>query len=275
MNSLRLGPLLVPLTPLLLLLAWWLGDAVAGAVARRGPAGAAARPGRALLAAALVGLLVARAVFVLHWLPRMHGVGDVLDVRDGGFDALAGWLAAGLVLLAWGLRRAQLRSALAAGFALALLLVLGGQALLRALQPAPRPLPALVLRDLSGQALDLRQLRGRPLVINLWATWCPPCRRELPMLLQQAATEQRARIVLADQGDPPQAVRAMLREFGHPDAPQVWLDASRAVAAYYDAPGYPTTLFIRADGELDRMYVGEMSAATLQQGIERLLRSAP
>lgn len=271
MNSLRLGPLLVPLTPLLLLLAWWLGDAVAGAVARRGPAGAAARPGRALLAAALVGLLVARAVFVLHWLPRMHGVGDVLDVRDGGFDALAGWLAAGLVLLAWGLRRAQLRSALAAGFALALLLVLGGQALLRALQPAPRPLPALVLRDLSGQALDLRQLRGRPLVINLWATWCPPCQRELPMLLQHAAAGD-ARIVLVDQGDAPQAVRGLLRALGHADSPRVLLDEQRALSAWYNVPGFPTTLFVRADGSLQREYVGEMSAATLQQGIERLRR---
>ncbi len=274
MNSFRLGPLLLPLTPLLLLLAWWLADLLAGAVARRDAPGADARPGPALLVAALCGLLVARAVFVVRWLAQMHGALAMLDLRDGGFDATAGWLAAGLVLVLWGLRRARLRRALGAGFAAALLVTLAGQALMRALQPAPRPLPVLALRDLQGRRLALDSLRGRPLVINLWATWCPPCRRELPMLLQRAATERDARIVLADQGESPQAVRALLGELGHADAPQVVLDTRRALAAYYDAPGYPTTLFIRPDGNLDRMYVGEMSAATLQQGIARLRAQA-
>lgn len=270
MNDLRLGPLLLPLTPLVLLAAWWSGDALARAVARRC---GGARPGPALLSAALLGLLAARVVFVLRWLPQYTSVPAMLDVRDGGFDAVAGWLAAALVLLGWGLRRRPLRRALGAGFAAALLVAFSAQALLRALAPAPRALPALALSTLDGRSVSLPTLRGRPLVINLWATWCPPCRRELPMLLEQAASAQGVRIVLADQGDPPQAVRALLRTLGHADAPGVLLDARRALAEYYDAPGYPTTLFIGADGVLDRMYVGEMSAATLKQGIERLQRS--
>ncbi len=272
MDAVRLGPLLLPTTPLLLLVSWWLGDALARWLARRG--GVAARPGPSLLAAAVLGLVAARVAFVVRWWPHYHGVTALLDVRDGGFDALAGWLAALLVVCVAGLRRAALRRPVAAGFATALLLVLGGQATLRALQPPPRPLPQLRLVDLQGNRVSLSALRGRPLVINLWATWCPPCRRELPMLLEQAAQQRDARIVLVDQGDTAPAVRALLRSLGHAHAPQVLLDGGRALGAYYDAPGYPTTLFIGADGMLRRMYVGAMSAATLQQGIEYLQRGA-
>ncbi len=269
MDDLRIGPLLLPLSPLLLLLGWWAAQVVARALARHDGA-QPARVQSAWLAAGLLGLLVARVVFVLRWRAQYHGLGAMLDLRDRGFDPFAGWIAAALVLLAWGLWRRPLRRALAAGFATALLLVLGGQAGLRALRPAPRPLPTLALQDLHGHSVDLAGLRGRPLVINLWATWCPPCRRELPMLLREAARGGDARIVLADQGDSPQAVRQLLDSLGHADSPQVLLDAQRRLAAYYDVPGYPTTLFIRSDGTLDRMYVGEMSAATLRQGIRRL-----
>ncbi len=269
MDDLRLGPLLLPLSPLLLLLGWWAARLVARALAHHdGARPASVQP--AWLAAGLLGLLVARVVFVLRWHAHYHSLGAMLDLRDRGFDPLAGWIGAAVVLLAWGLWKRPLRRALSAGFATALLLVLGGQAGLRALRPAPRPLPVLALPDLHGRSVDLAALRGRPLVINLWATWCPPCRRELPMLLREAARGGDARIVLADQGDPPQAVRQLLDSLGYADSPQVLLDTQRRLAAYYDVPGYPTTLFIRSDGTLDRMYVGEMSAATLRQGIHRL-----
>lgn len=271
MMPLRLGPLLLPSAPLLLLLGGWLADMLARRLAR----GVAPRPGPALLAALLAGLLAARVAFVLRWYSQYPTLAAMLDPRDLGFEPWAGWPVAALVLLAWGLWRAPLRRALAGAFAAAALVVFGGQALLTALQPAPRPLPALTLRDLQGRPVDLRGLRGQPLVINLWATWCPPCRRELPMLLAQAAGHPGARIVLADQGDPPAAVDALLRSLGHAGAPEVLLDAGRSLAAYYEAPGYPTTLFIRADGSLQRMYVGEMSAATLRQGIRALGGAAP
>ena len=270
MMPLRLGPLLLPAAPLLLLLGFWIAEAVA----RRLAGGCSARPGPALLAAALAGLLVARAAFVLRWRSQYPTLGAVLDARDLGFNPWAGWPAAALVLLAWGWWRAPLRRALAGGLAAAALVVLGGQALLAALQPAPRMLPRLDLRDLRGRVQALQSLRGQPLVINLWATWCPPCRRELPMLLSHAAAHPGERIVLADQGDPPAAVDALLGSLGHAGAPEVLLDPARSLAAHYEVPGYPTTLFIRADGSLQRMYVGEMSAATLSQGIRRL-REAP
>lgn len=272
MPPLRLGPLLLPTAPLLVLSAWWLAGLVARRVARRQRAPS---PGPALFAALLAGLLVARAVFVLRWHAQYPTPGAVLDLRDLGFDPLAGWAACALVLLGWGALRAPLRGALAGAFATAALVVLGGQAALAALQPPARELPVLELRDLQGRAVALRQLRGQPLVINLWATWCPPCRRELPMLLAQSDAHPGARIVLADQGDAPVAVADMLRSLGHADAPQVLLDAGRRLAAYYDVPGYPTTLFVRADGRLARMYVGEMSAATLHQGIRELRGAAP
>ncbi len=271
MQAIRLGPLLLPVAPLLLVLGWWAAQALAARLARGAVAGGPApRPGPALLAAALAGLLAARLLFVLRWHAHYSVAGALFDLRDGGFVRWAGWLAAALVLALWGWRRPPLRRPLAGALAAAALVVLGGQLVLGALQPPPRPLPALVLRDLQDHPVALRSLRGQPLVLNLWATWCPPCRRELPMLLRRAAAVRGVRIVLAEQGDAPQQVRSLLRSLGLPQAPQVVLDSGRQLAAYYDVPGFPTTLFIRADGTLQRMYVGEMSAATLQQGIERL-----
>ncbi len=272
MDAIRLGPLLLPAMPVLLLLGGWAGHAAAVALGRRQapPPGV----GAPLLSAAVLGLLAARLTFVLQWRAQYSLAAALFGWRDLGFAAWAGWLAAALVLLLWGLRRAPLRRPLAGALALAALLVFGGQALLRLLQPVPRPLPALVLRDLQGRAVALRDLRGQPLVLNLWATWCPPCRRELPMLLRRASTTHGVRIVLAEQGDAPQAVEDLLRRLGRPRAPQVLLDPARQLSTYYQVPGFPTTLFLGADGTLQRMYVGEMSAATLQQGMARLQQGA-
>ncbi len=268
---LRLGPLLLPWGPLLLGLGWLLAQQVAAAAARLG-LGDARRAVTGLLLAALA---AARAAFVLRHLDAYAGLGAMLDVRDRGFDAGVGWAVAvaGVALLVW--RRASLRRSLPAAAGAGALLVLCAQAMLRLSAPSGQPplpalaLPALALPTLDGAPLQLAALRGEPLVLNLWATWCPPCRRELPMLVDAGHRAQGVRIVLVDQRESAAQVRGYLQ------AQQLqprWLalDAGGALAARYQVPGFPTTLFFDADGTLQRMYVGELSAATLAQGIAAL-----
>src|SRR5690606_11830425 len=127
---------------------------------------------------------------------------------QGGFSAWAGLLAAASVI-AWRMRRRR-----ATAQALGVLAVLGAFWFAGAawLEPDPKPLPELpALTRLEGAALDLEELQGRPHVINLWATWCPPCRRELPMLAEIAA-DSSVPILLVNQGESPDVVRTYLDE---------------------------------------------------------------
>lgn len=261
-SGLPLGPLLVPWPPLVMVLAWVGAVLVADATARRGW-------GRAepwLLPLALLGLLAARVAYVLRHLQAYDSIPAMLDLRDRGFDVLAGALAVALALawLMW--RRPALRRSLAASVAVAAAVVLAALAVARVDQAARPPLPDLRLESLDGGGVDLAQLRGRPLVLNIWATWCPPCRRELPMLVRQARQRGDVRIVLVDAGEAPARVGAFLREQGL-RPPLVLLDANGALQRHYAVAGYPTTLFIGADGTLRQLVAGELSAATLDDGI--------
>ncbi|OZB74055.1 MAG: alkyl hydroperoxide reductase, partial [Thiomonas sp. 14-64-326] len=148
-------------------------------------------------------------------------------------------------------------------------IVLAGMGALTLLQPARPLLPDLTLQTLQGRSVALASLRGQPLVVNLWATWCPPCRRELPLLIQAAQQQTGARIVLVNEGEAAPRVAAYLQRERLTD-PGVLLDPGNRLLSLYQSPGLPTTLFIRADGTVQRVHIGELSTATLQQGIAAL-----
>lgn len=265
MDALRLGPIVLPWAPLLLVLGYVVAVWVAGSEhkARRGNA----EP--ALLPLLVLALIVARAVFVLRHSADYTSALAMIDVRDRGFDTLAGWVAAAAGVAFWAWWRPALRRSLPLSAAAGAAIVLAGMGLLTLLQPPRPPLPVLTLQSLDGPPLALTSLRGQPLVLNLWATWCPPCRRELPMLIQAARQEQGARIVLVNEGETAQRVAAYLQD-QRLGKPEVLLDPDSRLLSYYRSPGLPTTLFIAADGSVQSVHIGELSAATLQQGIAQL-----
>jgi thiol-disulfide isomerase/thioredoxin len=269
MDALRLGPLVLPWGPIVLVLGYAVAVYVAAMAQRHGRGNA--EP--VLLPLLVVALVAARTAFVLRHRADYPDLLPMLDVRDGGFDSWPGW-AAGLcavAVVAW--RRPHLRRSLPVSSAAGAAVVLAAFGVLRLFQPPSLPLPSTSLPRLGGGVVALRSLQGRPLVINLWATWCPPCRRELPMLVQAAANPRGVRIVLVNEGEAAQTVGAYLRaEHLHP--PEVLLDPTQALMAHYRSPGFPTTLFIGADGRLRAMHVGELSAATLGQGLAEM-REAP
>lgn len=135
------------------------------------------------------------------------------------------------------------------------------------LLPRPRPIALdLVLERMDGRKLDLASLRGRPFVINLWASWCGPCRREMPMLIE-VAKASKVPILLVNSGEDRATVRQFLRANGL-DEGMVLLDPTVRVAAQVAANGYPATIFVNRSGQAQVIHVGEISRASLVAGME-------
>lgn len=131
------------------------------------------------------------------------------------------------------------------------------------------PAPGFTLATLDGDTFSLDELRGAPVVLNFWATWCGPCRRELPAL--QAAAERydgEVLIVGVDQGEDASTVQAFADELGLTFP--VPLDGELDVAHDYNVKGLPTTFFIDADGVIRHIWTGEMNSVTLAEGISRI-----
>lgn len=269
-GALSVGPLSLALMPLLLMLSAWLGVGLARRVGRRDAVDA--EP--ALLRALAIGLLAARLAFVWQWreLYDAH-LWTVIDIRDGGWDPAIGVAAAVLTAVQGVRRQPALRRATVAGFALTLTLGLTSAVALKWLEPTRTPMPELRFTALGGGEVALRSFVGRPTVVNLWATWCPPCRREMPVLLQAQQARPDVHFVFVNQGESADEVQRFLQAQGLP-LHHVLLDRSSALGAAFQQRGLPTSLFFDASGRLVSTRVGELSPAVLAQRLQAL-RPAP
>lgn len=267
-----LGPLAFPVDVVALLAGVIAAFLVGGWMQRRGRVSVE----YALWLLLALTLLGARVGFVLRWWPDYvaHPL-DMVNVRDGGFGLLPGLLVLAMAagLLAW--RRMPLRVPLAWSVG-AGVLVWGFVSLvaLRLEVATTVPLPALVLHDLDGREVKLQDLLGRPLVINLWATWCGPCRRELPALAQAQQRMPGVRFVFANQGESAGVVRTFV-DTEQLRLDHVLLDDGMQLSQYYNARAYPTTLFLDAQGHLRDTHMGELSAATLAESLSHVIARGP
>ena len=135
----------------------------------------------------------------------------------------------------------------------------------------PVALPTEAVATIEGEVLHLTTLvpQDTPIIINLWATWCPPCRRELPMLATVAEQRDDVVFLFASQGETVAHVSRYLAEHNlQPD--HVLIDASGMLARHYGTVGLPVTLFIGTDGLLSHTHVGEISREVLLSRIARL-----
>jgi thiol-disulfide isomerase/thioredoxin len=122
--------------------------------------------------------------------------------------------------------------------------------------------PAVRIPLVTGGMLDLRSLRGRPALVNVWATWCGPCRREMPALERLAREQQRRLTVVAvDQGEDIGTARAFARRFGVTFA--VGVDASQQLGTELHLAGLPSSFFIDKDGIIREAVDGEMTYETM------------
>jgi thiol-disulfide isomerase/thioredoxin len=131
--------------------------------------------------------------------------------------------------------------------------------------PPGKAAPPLRLRTLDGDPLDLAALRGRPVVVNFWATWCEPCVREFPLLARAAAAHRADRLAVVGVlvQDRPDAARAFVRQHG--GAWPVGVDADRRTADAWGVVGLPHSFFVHPDGTLASHQLGELTPATLDR----------
>lgn len=174
----------------------------------------------------------------------------------------------------FGWRRRPTRAALGAGGAAGLALWLG-VGLLGALQKQPdATIPAVALASLSGEPVRLAAFGGKPLVVNLWASWCPPCRREMPLLREAQLRHADVNFVFVNQMESAAAVQRYLGA-AHIGLDNVLLDQHGALPAAIGSQALPTTLFFDAGGRLVERRLGELSAASLAQRLAQIAGQPP
>ncbi len=133
--------------------------------------------------------------------------------------------------------------------------------------------PGFTLRTTTGARVSLSQLRGHPVWLNFWATWCPWCRKEIPELekVQQEYGKQVDIYGVAVQQ--PQETVSQYMAQAHMNYP-VLLDAQGSVAALYGIEFYPTSVFISPGGKILAVYQGAfLSEHNMRPYLQRLLHS--
>lgn len=139
----------------------------------------------------------------------------------------------------------------------------------------PGPLAPIWTRASQDRTVDLDELRGTPVVLNIWASWCDPCREEAP-LLQRGWEQARRRGVLflgLDMQDVRQDARDFLREFGQ-DFPHV-RDPDNGTARRWGATGIPETFFISRTGKVVGHVIGALTERQLSDGVQAALSGRP
>lgn len=135
-----------------------------------------------------------------------------------------------------------------------------------------RPAPDFEMTLLDGTTARLSDYRGRPVWINFWASWCPPCRAENPDIQEvyDAHRDEHGLVLLAPAiGERAGDVAAYMEraDLSYP----VGLDSDTQIAANYRILGIPTHVFVDADGVIREIRVGAMSKKTMEKNVEKLL----
>ncbi len=141
--------------------------------------------------------------------------------------------------------------------------------------PAPAPVvgapaPDFALSTLDGTEVRLADLQGQVVLINFWATWCGPCRLEMPAIEAeyQARKAQGFTVLAVDLDEPADAVAAFVDELDLTFT--ALLDPGARVFDLYRVRGYPTSYFVNRDGMIDRQHVGYMNPGQLAGYLDQL-----
>lgn len=237
----------------------------------------------------IFGVIAARAAFVLEYFPVYRNDPlSVLYLWQPGYTTWAG-IAAGASYCAWKVMRSHARVRSAAALVGGLLTPLVGFLFVISTMnqfTSPERLragmatPPLKLVDLEGNATSLAALRGKPVILNIWATWCYACRQEMP-LLNRTYREWKAsglELVGMNLAEDAPLIRRFLKQV--PVSYPIWLDpdngkggSSSPTTRFFERAGglaLPTTVFIDSNGIVQSIRTGELVAADLAEGMQRI-----
>ena len=129
-----------------------------------------------------------------------------------------------------------------------------------------RPAPELPSQVLSGKRVDLASLRGKPAVVNFWASWCGPCKDEAPELERfSESLGDRATLVGVDWNDAEDNAREFIEKSGW--SYPILRDPSQKVGTEYGLTGLPTTFVLNSDGDIVETLQGPQTFETLEQAL--------
>jgi thiol-disulfide isomerase/thioredoxin len=218
----------------------------------------------------LVGVFAARIAFVVAlWEVYQTDWLSVLDMRDGGFKQSVGWFAGMSIMLIRCKKHSPLlpvfvRSSLIAGAIVFPLF------LINTMVSSQKITESIEVSNPQGIPTTLNLKTGKPLVINFWASWCPPCRREMPLLQRAQQNITDIEFIFVNQGEAPsKAQRFLLRQ--SIELKNTYYDFAGSSAKKLGAFGLPTTLFFDAEGKMVNSHMGELSEASLQYYIKPLV----
>jgi thiol-disulfide isomerase/thioredoxin len=121
---------------------------------------------------------------------------------------------------------------------------------------------------LDGKTLRLSSYRGRVVVVNFWATWCQPCREELPALQRVAASEPDVVVLEVDLMEPSDKARSFLDSLGL-DRLQPVLDSDGATTRRYGVLGLPSTFFVDKQGVIRHLELNQMTEERIRNGVRK------
>ena len=135
-----------------------------------------------------------------------------------------------------------------------------------------RPAPGFKLTTFDGATISLADLRGKPVVINFWASWCPPCRVEAPLIERAWRAHKNRGLVFLGVNiqDRQEDALNYMREFNitYPNGP----DPNGEIAIDYGVSGLPVTFFVSREGQVLRRWVGAVENNVLLGAIKEIMQ---
>lgn len=134
--------------------------------------------------------------------------------------------------------------------------------------------PPFHLETLSGNSIDLVDLRGQLVIVNFWGTWCAPCRIEMPELqtLYEDYQAEGLRILAINLGENKQSVAQWVDELGL--SYDILFDPMLITSQIYQIRGQPSTYVIAPDGKIELIYYGAISMAQLESAVKQYIHSS-